>query len=140
MKTMEYVRVIPRDLFNEAKLLKCIGRLCLLIHDNTTPCPMAFVQSEDGEPFNIGLSEEGSLFVTNIHISIKGKIFPFKTTYNSKANYPLYLEYEYCDYLVFDEQGNWDAEFIAFCETVSGEEPEPERPVIKVDSMADFEF
>lgn len=115
-REVEYIRVLPRDLFNEAKLLKCIGRLCLLIHDCTTPCEMAF--TEDGKPFKIVLLEEGSLRVANIHISIKGKIFPFKTTYNSKSNYPLYLEYECCDYPVFDEEGNFDPEFVAFTETV----------------------
>lgn len=30
---MTYRRVLPRDLFNEAKLLKCYGQLSLLIHD-----------------------------------------------------------------------------------------------------------
>lgn len=33
----EYQRVIPRDLFNEAKLLKCLGRLSLFIHDGKSP-------------------------------------------------------------------------------------------------------
>ena len=30
---MTYRRVLPRDLFNEAKLLKCLGQLALIIHD-----------------------------------------------------------------------------------------------------------
>lgn len=31
--TSSYRRVLPRDLFNEAKLLKCLGQLSLMIHD-----------------------------------------------------------------------------------------------------------
>lgn len=110
-----YTRVLPRDLFNESKLLKCIGRLCLLILDGLTPVPMSY--DETGEPFRIALNEEGSLTIQNLPIYIKGKIFEFKTIYNSKANYPLYVEFDYVDYLVFDEQGNFDKEFIAFVNT-----------------------
>ena len=33
----QYERVIPRDLFNEAKLLKCVGLLVLKIHDGENP-------------------------------------------------------------------------------------------------------
>ena len=29
----KYERVVPRDLFNEAILLKCMGKVCLLIED-----------------------------------------------------------------------------------------------------------
>ncbi len=121
MKTeTTYLRVLPRDLFNEAKLLKCIGHLVLKIHDNSAlPCEMAFTES--GKRFKIELLPEGSLTIANYHISIKGKIFLFKTTYNSKAPYPLFLEYDNCDYPVFDESGNFDSEFIAFCETVNPE-------------------
>jgi hypothetical protein len=111
-----YIRVIPRDLFNEAKLLKCMGQLCLLIHDRLTPVEMSFNEPE--EPFEIALMDEGALTITNLHVKIKGKVFLFKTTYNSKSNYPLYLEYDYCDYPVFTEKGDFDEEFIEFCKIV----------------------
>lgn len=113
---MNYQRVLPRDLFNEAKLLKCMGMVCLKILDYQTPCPMSHNEIDEG--FEIELLEEGSLTISNLHIAIKGKNFLFKTTYNSKSNYPLYLEYDSCDYQVFDESGNWDTEFIEFCESV----------------------
>lgn len=116
MRTTTYQRVLPRDLFNESKLLKCIGRLCLLIHDRLTPCKMTF--DDTGEPFEIDQLPDGELTIVNIHITIKRAIFLFKTKYNSKANYPLYLEYDYCDYLVFDEAGEFTQDFIDFCKTV----------------------
>ena len=113
----EYTRVIPRDLFNEAKLLKCIGRLCLLIHDNNVPVEMK--AHNDGEPFNIEMLSEGSLTISNVDISIKGNTYVFKTTYNSKSNYPLYVVNEYDEYPVFDDNGQFDPEFIEFCNSLS---------------------
>lgn len=135
---MEYQRILPRDLFNEAKLLKCIGLVCLRILDNQTPCPMS--NSEMDGAFEIALLDEGSLTITNLHINIQGKPFLFKTSYNSKANYPLFLEYDCCDYRVFDEQGNWDADFIEFCETVSPEVSPNGSLIIEVNNLANFEF
>lgn len=116
MRSTQYQRVIPRDLFNEAKLLKCIGQLCLHIHDGLTPVKMSI--EETGEPFEIGLLEDGFLCILNLNISIKDKVFTFKTTYNSKSNYPLYVEHDYCDYDVFDEKGKFTQTFIDFCNSI----------------------
>ncbi len=111
----QYQRVIPRDLFNEAKLLKCMGKLCLAILDNATPVEME--SHHDGEPFIIGLSDDGGLRVVNMGITIKGSFYAFKTTQNAKSNYPFYVEHDNCEYLVFNEQGEFDEEFIEFCKT-----------------------
>ena len=108
-----YTRVIPRDLFNEAKLLKCMGRLCLLILDNQTPVQM---ESKDtGEPFKIALLDEGVLTITNVEILINDKPYQFQTTYNCKSNYPLFLVHDYCEYQVFNDDGTLNDEFINFC-------------------------
>lgn len=115
-QTETYTRVIPRDFFNEAKLLKCMGLLSLMILDNKTPCDIRI--QEDGEPFQIELTEDGSLFVANYPVFVKDTLCLFKTTYNSKANYPLICEYDYCEYRVFDESGNWDEEFLEFINTL----------------------
>lgn len=112
MHPVKYHRVIPRDLFNEAKLLKCIGRLSLLILDNMVPCKIEI--DENGQPFNICLLDEGSLTISNYRITVKGIELIFKTTYNSKANFPLYCECDEVDYLVFDEEGNFSEEFNQF--------------------------
>lgn len=110
--TETYTRVIPRDFFNEAKLLKCMGLLSLKVLDGQIPCEISI--EESGDPFNIQLSDEGSLYVCNYVILVKGYDLRFKTTYNSKSNYPFYCEYDYTDYQVFDESGNWHSEFIEF--------------------------
>jgi hypothetical protein len=110
---INYNRVLPRDLFNEAKLLKCIGRLILLIEDNMTPVRMSY--GENGEPFTIGLTDDGSLMVTNLGISINRRLQTFKTTYNSKSNYPLLLETpDYSEILVFSENGEFTPDFIQY--------------------------
>lgn len=109
----KYHRVIPRDLFNEAKLLKCVGRLCLLIHDRMTPVQMEF--NENGEPFIIGLMDDGHLTVTNLEITVCGKLFTFKTTHNSKSNYPLLVEARgYEEIEVFDDNGEFTIDFRVF--------------------------
>jgi len=109
-----YLRVIPRDLFNESKLLKCIGRLVLMIHDGYNINGLLKF-THDEQSFKIGLHNEGYLQVSNIIFYIKDERVDFVTTYNSKASYPLAAYYKYCEYPVFDEQGNYTDEFIEFC-------------------------
>lgn len=107
-----YTRVLPRDLYNESKLLKCIGRLVLLIEDGHAPYGLQY--EHEGEPFEIGLVEDGHLTFTNIHFSIGETELFLKTVYNSKNNYPLFLEYDNVDYEVFDEHGHFTKEFFSF--------------------------
>lgn len=119
MKTATtYKRVCPRDLFNESKLLKCVGRLCLKILDGMTPVPMKY-NDENTHGFKVEQDGTGNLFIANLPISIKGKRYKFHTTYNCKSNYPLFVETEdYCEYLVFDETGEFTEEFIEFTKTL----------------------
>ena len=108
-----YQRVLPRDLFNEAKLLKCLGRLTLLIHDNNeTVRGINF--GHDGEDFRIVLTEDGHLMVSNLEFYHDADLLIFKTAYNSRGNWPLLMEFENCEYCVFDEDGNIDSELVEF--------------------------
>jgi hypothetical protein len=109
---MKYTRVIPRDFFNEAKLLKCMGILSLKILDCQLPEGIEITISESGNPFNIQLSDDGSLYVANYQIKVNGQIVEFHTTYNSKSNYPFYASVDYCEYQVFDDGGEFTDEFI----------------------------
>jgi len=112
----DYPRVMPRDLFNESKLLKCMGRLMLLIHDDLTPKGVKMGYDERyEEPFEIALMDEGALTITNLKISVHKRIITFKTIYNRKDLYPLFAEYDYVDYTVFDDNGNWHEEFLELC-------------------------
>lgn len=88
---LNYKRVIPRDLFNEAKLLKCMGILALWELDKVIPELKITCESETTE-FQIALMDEGSLTLVNYHITIYNQFHTFKTTYNSKEPFPLYVE------------------------------------------------
>lgn len=112
MKHSNYTRVIPRDFFNESKLLKCMGRLSIKILDFMLPVGIDISIEESGEPFDIRLDDSGYLYVINCPVSINDTIVTMKTNYNSKNNYPFYCELDYEDTLVFDEEGNFTEEFI----------------------------
>jgi hypothetical protein len=62
----DYNRVIPRDLFNEAKLLKCLGQLCLLIDKGQCPGLSVVQPPCDNNAFRILQDQsDGSIYVSN---------------------------------------------------------------------------
>ncbi len=118
---INYDRVIPRDFFNESKLLKCFGQLSLFIHSEKTPVPMDIfiIRNSNSEPFQIGQTNDGYLTITNVEVTINKNKFLFKSKYNSKSNYPLFvMTDDYSEYQVFDENGQFDEEFIDFCKSL----------------------
>lgn len=117
MLNTKYPRVIPRDLFNEALLLKSMGRLILSIEDAKAMPGLTY--KDNGKPFEIGLWDAGYLQITNIRIYLHGHLLNFLTTYNSRRNYPLIVFYDNCEYLVFDEDGSYSEEFKIFCKQFS---------------------
>lgn len=104
---MSHNRVIPRDFFNEAKLLKCMGQFQLCVHDRTTngvPIAVDF----DGEPFQIHQDPlTGNLSVLNYNAFINETLTILYIPYKSKENYPLIANYNNEEYYVFDEQGKF---------------------------------
>lgn len=112
METTTHCRVIPRDFFNEAKLLKCFGQLALKIADCNLPDGLIIEIEESGDPFNVVLMDEGSLTISNYRTLVNRFPVIFKTTYNSKSAYPFFCELDYCDYEVFDNIGEFTEEFI----------------------------
>ena len=111
-----YVRVIPRDFFNEAKLLKCMGHLSLAVLDRILPdgINIEILDSiENDSQFNIKIIIYFYiLYVSNYTILINGKSYILGTRYNSKQNFPFYIIIDDQDFLVFDEQGDLSEEFI----------------------------
>jgi hypothetical protein len=99
-----YQRVIPRDFFNESKLLKCMGQLALFEH-----LPNLDIE-ETGEPFRIGLHDAGYL-ATNLQTTVSGKLALFCIPYNSRSNYPLVCFIGNDEYEVFNEDGDLTPEF-----------------------------
>lgn len=101
---MTYKRVLPRDAFNEAKLLKCIGKITLLIEDGLLP---DFQYHYDGDFFNIIQDEsDGSISVGNISFWYKGQSITLKTGLNDKTNWPLLMALGDDEYYIFEENGD----------------------------------
>lgn len=104
---MSYVRVLPRDAFNEAKLLKCVAKLTLLIEDRMNVMK-GWAYSYDGAPFDIQQDEsDGSIEVANIEFLKDGKIVHVFTPINSKRPWPacaLGAGYDFD--ALFDDDGN----------------------------------
>lgn len=98
-----YGRVIPRDFFNEAKLLKCLGRLELLILDRK----LSLTSEYDGEAFTVLQDIDGDLRVANYHVSYCGEELDLFTPLNSRERWPLRALYRGEEYCLFDEKGNW---------------------------------
>ncbi len=102
---MTYRRVLPRDAFNEAKLLKCIGKLTLMIEDGLLP---EFQYHYDGDDFNIDQNpNDGSISVTNIEFwHNKTKVY-LCTGLNSKENWPMVMIKGDSEYYLFSEDGKY---------------------------------
>jgi len=110
---MDYQRVIPRDLFNEAKLLKCLGQLALMLHDKPID-GLVFDHESPELGFIIRRNEgSGALYCSNLVLYWKGNIIDLNSPYNSKENYPIYFSFNESEGRVFDESGIVTSEFKA---------------------------
>lgn len=110
-----YHRVIPRDLFNESKLLKCLGRVCLLIHDGQAGDLR--VLDEHGGRFMIEQDQsDGSFYVANWHFFIRKMQIRLSSALNSKEPFPLYATIDGEEVAVFDDSGDFTEEFWRYIE------------------------
>lgn len=83
-----YTRVLPRDLFNESDLLKCIGRLWILTENGDHS---AKFHDEDMPAFEIEQSpDDGSIYVGNLTFSIAGAAHRLYRPLNARSPWPLY--------------------------------------------------
>lgn len=115
---MNYQRVIPRDLFNEAKLLKSLGQLALLLHDYPRRWPLILDWTDEPENgFQIEQDpSSGHLCCTSLTLyqsTERGlKQLALRSHYNSRAAYPLFCETNDEEVEVFDELGRFTTEFL----------------------------
>lgn len=111
--TLDYPRVIPRDLFNEANLLKCLGRLELCAGHEPEG---AIELCHDGGPFVIGQdNSDGSIAVCNIQCFVEGRRIWLFRPLNSLESWALFarpLEDPDEDTVpVFTDEGELSEEF-----------------------------
>lgn len=105
MMGANYQRVIPRDLFNEADLLKCLGRLYLL-----TEYRPSVRLLHSGSAFNIMQNEsDGSIYCGNFCVIIGNHVFDHFRPLNSREPWPLWLRLrsdpDAEDFRAFDDDG-----------------------------------
>jgi hypothetical protein len=105
---MSYQRVIPRDLFNEGNLLKCYGKLWLLLE------PFRQVRfDDDGQPFEIDQDVDGNLTVMNVQLFINERLAHLYRPLNSRQPWPLYVSRWNMDPLpVFTDEGDLSPEML----------------------------
>lgn len=117
---MSYTRVIPRDLFNEAKLLKCLGQLALIAHDGVDSARTAFPRSvaieHDGEAFEIEQDQDsGELYCSTIRVVIgpRKQEIRLVSAYNSRSPFPLLASCGDSDQVdVFNADGTLSESFL----------------------------
>ena len=111
---MSYTRVIPRDLFNEANLLKCAGQLYLMLENRG----LEHLLEHDGAAFRVEQSEDdGSITILNVTMSIAGNRFHLMRPLNARDPYPVYLTSEdpnTDDIQVFEDDGTFTDEMRTF--------------------------
>lgn len=112
---MTYNRVCPRDLFNEANLLKCLGQLYLKTEDMPG---VDWHEPQPGEGFHVEQDgSDGSISSATTWMTISGENVHTYRPLNSRDPWPLY-----CDRIggieldeevaVFTDAGELSAEFI----------------------------
>jgi hypothetical protein len=110
---MSYQRVIPRDLFNEANLLKCMGQLWLNLEKLNLPdVEMAY----DDESFDIDQCQDtGATFVRNITLVVNDEVVVPWRPLNSREPYPLYITRDNGDEIsIFNDEGWFTPEMLFF--------------------------
>jgi len=106
---MTYLRVIPRDLFNEANLLKCLGRLALI--NLRGGLPKGWCVKHSSHDFAVHQnSADGGIWCSNVllvHPSYGS--MPLERPLNTRKAWNLVTS----DYVeVFDGQGNLSTEMV----------------------------
>lgn len=120
---MTYTRVIPRDLFNEASLLKCLGQLWIKTERYQ---PIVLVHHSSGA-FRIGQNEDdGSISCHNVHLRIGDRAFDHRRPLNSREPWPLWVwpvdDPDAEEVAVFDDSGELSGDFLTFIAEAKGED------------------
>lgn len=112
---MGYQRVIPRDLFNESKLLKCLGFIALHIHNRQYDLPLVMNVKNPKGGFKIEQDQgSGDLYCSNVEFYLDlptPRYIKIATSYNSKENFPLVYE---DTSNVFNEDGKFSDDFLSY--------------------------
>lgn len=110
---MTYKRAIPRDLFNEADLLKCYGQLYLeLERHGMADC---LIHKAESDYFRVRQDPaDGSLTLANVLLVVRGQSVPLRRPLNARSKYPLWTAVEGDERQVFDQHGGFSEDMLIF--------------------------
>ena len=112
---MTYRRVIPRDLFNESNLLKCVGKLCIELEKIGYENELLFDEDE-ATYFQVRQEiHSGWTYMQNIYFVWDNVRYGLVRPLNSRDTWPLYLSARALEdgpMQLFDEAGKLTDEFL----------------------------
>jgi hypothetical protein len=114
---VDYRRVIPRDLFNEASLMKCLGNL----HIKTGQWHPKVLMLHHSNAFNIMQDEsDGSIYSGCISVFINNVTYDHWRPLNSREAWPLWLrernDPDAEEFQAFTDEGDLSPELMALIE------------------------
>ncbi len=113
-----HVRVLPRDLFSEAKLLKCLGKVVLaLVDDMLQGIAYEHVDNDRGFLIRQDMSS-GDLRCENLRFFHQRRMLDFHLPYGNQEPWPLICTLPLTDeeVSVFDDNGSFTPEFLQYLE------------------------
>jgi hypothetical protein len=119
-KTVTYTRVIPRDLFNESKVLKCYGQLALLILDGLIDRLPLELEHDYVSYEGFTIKQDGQrahIYCDNLHLILNGKQrIMLGVPINSREPFPMVYVMDNDDEgEVFANKGKLSDEFKQYC-------------------------
>lgn len=126
---MAYIRIIPRDLFNEANLLKCYGQIYINLETSCTPHVVLEPEAVH-EPFDVVQDEDsGNLSIANVQLMVNGMAQRLYRPMNSRQPWPLYTLNQAGDEIsVFDDTGKFTQELLDYFESMKPQTTRRPRP------------
>ncbi len=109
-----YTRVVPRDLFNEASLLKCYGQIYLNLERGRYEAELT--EPLIGEPFRVVQNDAtGGITLANVHLIVRGERCALERPLNSRDPFPMYLTTsDDGEISVFNDDGTFTEDMVAF--------------------------
>lgn len=116
-----FMRVVPRDLFNEAKILSMVSKFANDV--NQGKMPGGFI-GKLNKKWTVALSEDGELYISGFDLTYKGQKADLTMNYNAgkMSRFPLQITVENMDLWsvsIYDENGELDSDMEQFEETPS---------------------
>lgn len=114
---MSYIRVIPRDLFNEANLFKCLAQLEILTDNPNINARVEIRRGFEWDGFGVRQYQmDGSIEANNVMVYVGrySYVHHFRPL-NSRQPWPLYVRIEQDDIEVFTDDGKLSPAFLELC-------------------------